>query len=191
MPPKKKAATKAPPKAKAPVARAPEREGTAAHGMERAMKTMTGKWPRLYPQPGERVRFHFLTDGGDTWFCSSKHHRIGEGRDGDDFVCLRALTDGLEECQYCAAGDRELVNRFGMWLYIHMILHPSDNPKINDANAPEEQRQSWPQAKVAGVVMFKEVVEKPLFLQMSAGRSQKWFKQFSKYWVDSGDLRIH
>ena len=179
-----------------PNAKAEELPETAAPvgygGIERAQQTMTtaGRWPMLKVEDAARARFHFLTTGGDEWFCGTRFHKVSIG--GDQFrevLCLRALTQGLEACELDAqqAGEK-LLNRFGCWVYVHHILHPHDNK--------DEAADSWPQVQVKTAaggqrVMFKETVEEARYLRLSAGRSQVVFAQFTNAWMVSGNLRKH
>ena len=159
------------------------------YGMQAAQTVMVseGRWPRLKLQNGDRVRFHFLTDGNDPWFHASKFHSVGEGMQTRDVVCLRALTRGVEACQLCGPGA-QLVNRFGCWVWVDYTLHSYDNP--------DENGEPWEQRKVKTAAggertVFVEQVGQPKYLTLRGGRNQAWFHQFNNAWMTSGDLRKH
>lgn len=160
-------------------------------GIERAQQVLQsgGRYPRLKLEPGARARFHFLTQGSDPWFAASKFHQVGAYPTGAEVLCLRALTQGIEPCEYDAQqpGER-LLNRFACWVWLESILHTHDNP--------DEKQDSWPQVNVptetgAKRTMFLENIGEARLLRLSAGKSQAVFSQFTNAWMISGDLRKH
>ena len=176
------------------------------YGIEAGQQEMVsgGRWPYLRPKEGDRARFHFLTTGSDPWLLATKFHRIGEGMQARNILCVSAVTRGEEQCGMCEMdGGQNRRNMFGIWVMLEYILHPSDNP--------DEDGDSWEEKKlkVAGAdgksrqrTVFMEKFETDLIdksvvpgrvrlLQLPAGRRQVWWSQFTNAWMQSGDLRKH
>lgn len=152
--------------------------------------TTGGRWPLAKIRSGEHMRFHMLTDGNDTWFLPSMFHRFGEGMQTREVICVASMSDGEEECRFCNEGHTNRVNRFALWVWVHFYLHTSDNPDLADPDK-KAKAEPWPMVTVDERRMFKEVVEKPLLLRLSAGRYQNVFKQFSGAFTQYGNLREH
>jgi len=164
---------------------------TVNYGIQAGEQAMTtgDRWPRLRPQDGERVRFHFLTDGSDPWLVATKFHPMGEGKQTRNIICLSALTQGVEICSYCDMDPTNRRNMFGCWLWVESILHPMDNPDP-EGDSWEQKKIELPDGKTRAV--FRENVGgKPLFLWLSAGRQKVWWAQFTNAWMVSGNLRKH
>lgn len=142
------------------------------------------RFPRLFLSQGDRARFHFLADGGpgDPYLLSARFHSVPvpDRQWGREVICLDSLTDGEEICPLCQAGNTEMVSRFGVWGYVHFILHTGDNP--------DEESTPWKQVKVDGRIMFKETVDQPLLIRMGIGKEMAWFGQFKAMWTKYGTL---
>lgn len=153
------------------------------YGVEAAEGILqSASWPSLRLKPNERAIFHCLTDGRDANFAAARFHVFGEFPDQRRFVCVRVLTGGEEECHYCQEGPSGMENQFGIWLWVAVIWHATDNP--------DEGGEGWTAKKIEGRTLFGEKVNKPLLLRLKAGRNKAWYKQFSTEWVTRGNLML-
>jgi len=160
------------------------------YGVAAAEAAMSSRdrWPRIKPQDGERVRFHFLTDGSDPWLVGTKFHKIGEFPNSRDIVCTQALSQGNEACGFCDMDSTNRRNMFACWIWTEFILHPHDNP--------DEEGEAWEQKQLAlpngrKLAVFKEDIKKPQLLWLPAGKQKAWWSQFTTAWMTSGNLRRH
>lgn len=168
-----------PPKKKAEQEPVDQQYGIAS--AQRQMVSGQGNWLRI--NANERARFHCLTSGGDDRFMGTKFHSIGQGAQTRYYVCLRVMTNGEESCEFCDQGHDEMGNRFALWVYVHNILHATDNP--------DQEGDRWKQQDVEGRTLFREEVKKPILIWLAAGRYQAWFGQFVAMWTKHQDLQNH
>jgi len=98
------------------------------------------------------------------------------------------LTAGAETCLHCEAGDEAKERRFALWLWVHSIYHVTDNPAEDGEGWKPTQVKSEEGGKAR--TLFREEVERPLLLELKAGRDQKWFRQFSVEWSGKGSLQL-
>lgn len=159
-----------------------EVEGKGIAKAERVLST-GDQWPRLRLKAGDRARFHFLTSGSDDYFAASRFHKFGQGSETRTYVCLRSMSEGGDDCDYCAAGRDTDQNRFGVWVFLHFILHSGDNP--------DPEGEPWKQKKLDKRTLFQELFNKPMLIDLPAGRSRKWYKQFVTPWAQYGSLQMH
>ncbi len=153
---------------------------------------------RLRPKAGDRVRFHFLTDGNDPWLVATRFHRVGDGMSARNIVCLNALTFGDEQCQICDTGDTTRRKMFGVWVLVEYILHPQDNPDDEGENWEQKTlkyKGDDGQEKTRTVFMEEfasaEGPGEAKLLHIPAGRQGVWWNQFHKAFMESLDLRKH
>lgn len=168
-------------------------EGQRPMGIERAKRIISSgggssfQYPQLRLKANERARFHFLSSGQDPLLDASKFHNIAEERGGKTWfnavVCLDSLTQGEDSCALCERGHRDMSNKFAAWIYVHHILHATDNP---DADG-----EPWKPTSVAGRTLFKEDVRKPMLLWMGVGRNQAWWGQVINFYAIHGNLQTH
>ncbi len=149
------------------------------------------RYPKLKLKAGDRTRMHFLTSGADDHIAAAQFHVFGKFADNNQrtIVCVRALTAGEDTCNFCEEGHQDLRNRFGVWVYVHSILHTFDNP--------DEEGEGWKSVEISVGEdrrrnVFQEEVGKALLLDMAAGKSRKWWKQFVGAYVNHGsNLQTH
>lgn len=171
---------------------------TPIYGVESGDQEMASgsRWPYIRPKNGDRVRFHFLTNGSDPWLVATKFHPIGEGKGRRDIVCVSALTRGEEQCAICELDSgQNRRNMFACWLWVDYILHPHDNP--------DEEGNSWEQKKLKIRVSDGTEKERIVFMEkideedaakvlwLPAGRQKVWWSQFTNAWMQSQNLRKH
>lgn len=165
---------------------APEGIGAAQRRMQSG-----GFWPTLKTKNGDRVHFWFLTSGNDRWFNGAEFHLYGQFPTGKRIICLRALTDGNEECTYCDEGHTVLQNRFACWVWVDYILHLGNNPdEQGDEWTPVQIQVTDASGTLKARTVFQEMVEDVKLLEMPAGRRQVWFAQFTSAWTQAGDLQL-
>src|SRR3990167_5801095 len=85
-------------------------------GIEHGQRVLSsgGRWPRVKIEDSARIRFHFLTKGGDSLFACAKFHQVGVYPNGNEVLCLHAFTQGIEICTiHDQQMGEQLLNRFG------------------------------------------------------------------------------
>lgn len=153
-------------------------EGLVGIGRGQRVLERGSRYPYVKLGDGDRARFHALTSGGDGHFASAIFHKFGQGMETRTLVCTASLSEKFaQECKFCEAGHTDVQGRFGLWIYLHQVLHLGDNP--------DPKGDPWKSAKVteANRTMFVEDIKKPVLLRLAAGRGQAWFKQFSGFWM--------
>lgn len=161
-------------------------------GAQEVMKT--SRFPYMRVKATERARFHSLSSGGDPLFQACRFHEFGtfEEKNQRSYVCLHWLTQGNEECKYCAEGDQPRSNRFALWVWCYEIFHATDNPA--------QDGEPWAQVKVGAKpadgqpdnrrTLFKEEINRPMLLELKGGgKGQPWYRQFVTEYTTHGTLQ--
>ncbi|KKM19595.1 hypothetical protein LCGC14_1654020 [marine sediment metagenome] len=162
-------------------------KGKGIHQAEDAASAGFLRQPKVRLKSGDRVRFHFLSTGEDDFFGGGRFHMFPQKTQAGktwtkEVLCVRAFTDGEEECSHCDEGHDDMGNRFAVWVYAHFVLHLGDNPNQGEGEEP------WEQVKMGKRVMFKETIDLPLMIWMPYGRGFIWFGQFREAVVKYGTL---
>lgn len=160
------------------------------YGIEAGDQALTTgeRWPRIRPKDGDRVRFHFLTDGSDPWLVATRFHSVVDGDYRSNILCLHAFTNGAESCAQCDIDPTNRRNMFACWVWVEYILHPHDNPD-EKGDSWEQKQLKLPDNKTRAV--FMESINQPSLLWLPAGRQKVWWSQFTNAWMVSGNLRKH
>ena len=162
-------------------------KGKGIHQAEEAASAGWLRQPKVRLKSGDRVRFHFLSTGEDDFFGGGRFHLFPQKTQAGktwtkEILCVRALTDGEDECSHCDEGHDDMANRFAVWVYAHFVLHLGDNPNQGEGEEP------WKQVKMGKRVMFMETIDLPLMIWMPYGRGFIWFGQFREAVVKYGTL---